>query len=220
MSEIYISNKEQVQFVKDWWKKYGTAVLTGVVAFLVVSVGTKYWRQHVARQGALASIAYSQMIAAQAQSKDDETKLFAERLIKDFPRSPYASFASMMLAKCAVNENNLIAARKYLHWVVRHESRDELRELARLREARVLLAEGKPKEALNLLQEGNSLVYAAAKHEIMGDAWLAQQDAHANMDKSDHGKKNAVINYRKALRDDDGKLASPLLQLKAEQFGD
>jgi predicted negative regulator of RcsB-dependent stress response len=199
---IYVSEKEQIQLMKDWLKEYGPTILTAIVVFMTVSIGWRYWQQYTTRQKSLASIAYTQMFTARAQHKSEEAQLFANNLVKNFPRSPYASFAAMILAQEAVAANNLAEAKKNLLWVMQHASRDELRELARIRQARILLAQNKPEEVLLLLAQGKSSMYAAAKEEIKGDAFSMQ-----------HNRQEGRAAYVKALQY--GSFGSPLLQMKS-----
>lgn len=184
----HLSDKEQAQLIKDWWKNYGTTILMAILVFVVVNFGMRYWQQYAVKQKGFASIAFSQMLEAGAQNKKDEFKLFAHDLMKNFPRSSYASFAAMLLAQKAVDAGNLDDAQKNLDWAVKHAKQTELRELARVREARILLAMHKPQEALALIKQGTDKFYAAAKHEITGDVFLAENN-----------KKEAAANYRKAL---------------------
>lgn len=186
----YMSDKEQAQQLKDWWKRYGTTILLAVVVFTISNIGFRYWNHYSQQQNTIASVTFMQMIEAQTKHKDDEVKLFARDLINKFPRSPYANFAAMQLAEQAVNAKDLREAEKNLDWVVKHAKHVELRELARLREARVLLALGETTAALSLLQQGESRLYFAAKHKIMGNAFMAQGN-----------KQEAANYYRRVLEE-------------------
>jgi predicted negative regulator of RcsB-dependent stress response len=202
----YLSEKEQIQLLKNWWKEYGPTIIATIVLFLALSTGWRYWQQHAIKQKVTASTIYSQLIETHTQKKSAETKAFAENLIKNFSRTPYASFAAMLLAKDAVAENKLDDAHKQLTWVIENSKQEDLRELARLRAARILIAENKPQEAITLLQHGKKSMYAAAKQEIIGDAIAAQQ------------KPDAIAHYRKALdetsKDVTTPAISPLLKMK------
>jgi predicted negative regulator of RcsB-dependent stress response len=207
---VYLSDKEQIQMVKSWWKEYGPTIIITIALFLLLSSGWHYWQRYLIKQKILASTMYSQMIEAQIHKKNSETKVFADNLIKKFPRSAYASLASMLLAKEAITTNNLDDAQKNLEWVIKNGKQEELRELARIRTARILIAKNKPQDAVALLQQSKNSTYAAAKQEVIGDALLAQQ-----------GEKNeqaAAASYRKALNEKNEGVVSPLLKVKSEQL--
>lgn len=210
----YLSDKEQAQLLKDLWKKYGTTILLAIVVFMAVNVSWRYWLQYRTQQHERSSILFSQMTTAQTQNKKAEATLFATNLMKNFPRSAYASFAAMMLAKDAVNNHNLIEAKTNLNWVIRHSWKKEFSELAKIRLAKVLIADNSPQDAFNLLQKDTNKLYLPAKYEIMGDALVAQ-----------HKEQDAVGFYQKALdltktNKDEKNIqpVSPLLRIKAEQL--
>ena len=207
----YLSDKEQAQILKDLWKKYGFTILLSILIFLSVNFLWRYWLQYQTQQHERASIVFSQMINAQTQNKTSEAELFATNLMKNFSHSAYASFAAMQRASEAVKNNNLATAQTNLNWVINHARKGELSGLARIRLARVLIADNKPQEAFSLLEKNTSTLYLPAKYEIMGDALIAQNKPQ-----------EALTFYRKALEQNDNSnkdaLPSPLLKIKSEQL--
>lgn len=222
-----LSNKEQAEQLKELWKKYGSTVLLAVVVFMVANIGMRYWQQYEAKEKTLASITFSQMVGAYEKNKDSEFKLFANDLMTQHAHSPYASFAAMIIAKKAVAAGDLKEAQERLEWVIKHASSNELRELGRVRLARVLLAAGKYQAARELLHQGKETMYAAAKYELIGDAFVAENNRveaaknyHLALELVD--KENAALAQKKVPgRTNSFEMAalpSPLLKMKAEQY--
>ncbi|MDR1057304.1 MAG: tetratricopeptide repeat protein [Coxiellaceae bacterium] len=205
-----ISNKEEIQIVKGWWQKYGYYFLFIVIGFLVVNFGWRYWHRCNNANLESSSIIYTQMLTYLEQQKNAEFELFGKRLIKDYPASSYASFAALLLAKEAVQQGNLRSALEMLQFVVKKAPIKKIRELARIRAARVLIAMKNPSEALVLLSNADNKDYGAHVSEIFGDAYLAL------------GKvKNAEEAYRRAeslSKDKTLPLPLPLLKIKLQQF--
>lgn len=214
----YMSDKEQAQYLKDLWKKYGTTILLAILVFMAVNFSWRYWLQYKTQQHEHASIIFSQMTTAQAQNKPNEADLFATNLKTNFPRSAYASFAAMMLAKEAVNNNNLTAAKDNLNWVIHHSWKKELTELAKVRLARVLMADNKPQGALDLLQKDRNQLYLPLKYEIIGDALMAQNNATEA--KIFYQKALALTEKKKETKEGINALipTSPILHIKNEQL--
>jgi predicted negative regulator of RcsB-dependent stress response len=201
------SDKEQIQMIKDWWKKYGNMVLVLVLVFAVTNFGWRYWLQYKQKNLERASISYTQMLVSFEQKKYDEGKLYADLLMDKFTKSPYASLAALFLAKEAVQKGELESAQRYLQFVVKKSANNELRQLARIREARVLIALKKAKQALDLLVVVNDKAYQAEIYEIMGDAYMQL------------GQKLDADNfYQKAKDIAPADIKSPLLKLKMRQF--
>jgi predicted negative regulator of RcsB-dependent stress response len=207
---VYMSDKDQVQMIKDWWKKYGTTILTAIVVFLAANFSVQYWHKYTAQKKEQASILYTQMINAYAENKPSEFKLFAQNLMQNYESSSYASFAAMMLAKEAVGNNKLDEALSDLQWVKKNAKSSTLRQLAETRAARILLAENKPVQALETLHNGNQKqAFAPIVNEVKGDALLLQNN-----------EKEAAKAYAAAMNNPATKeTSSPLLQMKAEQLG-
>jgi predicted negative regulator of RcsB-dependent stress response len=89
------------------------------------------------------------------------------------------------------------------------ESKDtELRHIARLRLARLLIDQGKPDDALKTLADEPG-AFAARYHEVRGDAFFAKKDL-----------KQAQSEYQAALeKDQAGSVDSTLLTLKLADLG-
>ena len=108
------------------------------------------------------------------QRKMDQARKFGEKVINDFPKSSYAEFAALTLAKVAVDQNDLAAAAKQLQWTIDHSKFPEVTRLARLRLARVWLSEGKLDDAWNAAQKISDKPPSAALSELKGDILVAQ----------------------------------------------
>jgi predicted negative regulator of RcsB-dependent stress response len=201
---MYLSDKEQKQLLKDWWKNYGTTILLAVVVFMVVNFGWRAWQHYAWQRKENASIIYSQMLDAKVQQKDTEFSLFAEQLKQKFSSSVYAGFAAMMNAERAVAQNNLAAATRELTWVLKHAGKEEVRELAKVRLARIMLATNDGKAVISLLKQDHSPFYSVARCEVLGDALLTE-----------HDEQGAALAYQQAAQDAAmQKLSSPLLRFK------
>ncbi len=202
-----ISDKEQIQMMKNWWKQYGGYILFVVVVFVVVNVSWRYWQQYKHQRLEHTSMTYMQMLIAFEQQKNDEVNVYAKHLIQDYAGSPYASLAALMLAKIAIQNGDLQQAKEKLQFVIKKSSDKSLRQIARIRAARILLTTKQPQEALNLLKVVDDPGYIAEISEINGDAWLA-------LGKLVEAKKA----YQKAKDLIVGGAKSPLLQMKMQQF--
>lgn len=201
------SDKEQIQMVKDWWKQYGTTIVVAVLVFAITNFGWRYWQQYKNRRVERASTNYTQMLVAFEQQKNDEAKLYAKHLIQDDPKSSYAGLAALMQAKLAVQTGDLKLAQEQLQFVIKKSSSNTLRQLARIRSARIFLTTKQPQEALNLLAMIDDEAYKAEISEVSGDALLAL------------GKvAEAKQAYQKAKDLTASGAKSPLLQLKMQQF--
>jgi predicted negative regulator of RcsB-dependent stress response len=203
-----MSDKDQIQAIKDWWKKYGMTIALSIVIVLGISFGWRYWHYYKNKQAEQASVIYEQMLSAKATQKLTDSKLFAENLIKDYSGTPYAALASFMLAKEAVNGKNLINAQQNLQWVINHSGNVSFKQIARIREARVLLAQKQLQQALQLLQHMDDKAFMPEISETFGDIYVAQGN-----------NARALQEYKKALSGVAQNSAMwPVLEMKINQI--
>jgi predicted negative regulator of RcsB-dependent stress response len=175
--EGYISEQEQVEVLKTWWKNNGRSVITGLVLGFAAIFGWRTWQGNVATQMEGASQGFQQMMGQIVEKKPEEAKKTGNEIVAKFEKSPYAVFASLALAKLAVEEaHDLTVAKKHLQWALEHVTERELIPVIRMRLARIHLAEGNADQALAILQDIPDA--AAAKlssyQELKGDVLAAQ----------------------------------------------
>lgn len=161
---------EQVERVKKWCRDYGVGISMGIILAIVVTVGWRYWQQTQENNLIMASIEYNNLLGAiMDQSKQATAESIASDLFQNYPKTPYASLAALQLARQAVYQNKLAEAEKQLAWVLQYTKNSTLRAVARIRLARVLLAENKPEYALKVLDKNDNAVYQPLVLEEKGD---------------------------------------------------
>jgi predicted negative regulator of RcsB-dependent stress response len=186
--DVYKTEDEQVEQIKKWLKENGASLATGVLLGLAVLFGGKAWIEYKGRQSEQASNIYTQLTVSLA-AENKEAAVAAESAITgDFSSSPYAVLGQLAMARHKLDSGEPDAARAHLQWALDHASMPQLAHIARLRLARLLLAQGKSEEARALLNVTEEGTFAAAYDEIRGDLYLQDGDGAA-----------AVAAYEKAL---------------------
>jgi predicted negative regulator of RcsB-dependent stress response len=208
MNTYNLSDKEQVELVKNWFKKYGLSIISGILIALIGTYGWNYWQQRQTIQSDQASMLYEQMLSSDTSRQLDQFNATAVALIKDYSHTPYAGLAALSLANHAINQNNLPEAEKQLRWAMQNAKDKGVKEIAQLRAARVLIAENQPQSAISLLQNTDKN-FGSAAEIIRGDAYAAMQD-----------KTRARIAYQKALSTlPEGAIIRQLVQMKLKELG-
>lgn len=171
----YLTHEEQLETLKEWWKNYGKTTLAAVIIAAIASFGWRYWKQYKVEAGQKASNLYEQMLVAESQSQPKEVQKIAFTLFENYDGTPYAKLGQLIVAKLDVKEGNLADAEQKLLWVMQDAKSSQLRQIARLRVARVMLAQKKYKEALEILNTVDDKNYVGAIAEIKGDIYTAQE---------------------------------------------
>ncbi|MES2771668.1 MAG: tetratricopeptide repeat protein [Pseudomonadota bacterium] len=182
MASYNLEEEEQLEEIKTWWKQYGNRLLALLTVVLLVVSAYLAWHSYQARQSAQAAVIYGALQEAVMNKNAQGIKTASGELLEKFggfPRTPYASLGALVAAKALLEEgaskdlNDVKTAKAQLSWVVEH-GQDELRELARLRLAAVLLDEKSYDEALKLLTVDVSKPFAARFAQSRGDILQAQ----------------------------------------------
>jgi len=170
----YTNDQEQWEAIKAWWKGNGKQLIAVIILGLAVSFGYQFWQQHKVQQAEKASVLYDQLVASYADGSPLLFKDIANELENNFRSTPYAGIAALLEAKTAAEKGDLAVALQKSQWAMEHARGDWLRQIARLRAARVLLAQQKPDAALALLQKVDDAGYTPAINLVKGDIYLAQ----------------------------------------------
>jgi len=207
----FYSEQEQWERVKLWLRENGLWLLAGVVIGVLALVGWRWWEQRIETQALSASTKYSQVLDAFGRS--DRTRAFTliDELRKEHDASPYADQADLLAARSLVETNELAKASERLTRVMTASRDDELKLVARLRLARVQLAQGNPDMAIGTLDGAPAGAFAGRFEDVRGDALYAKGD-----------KPGALRAWRKAIQaDDEGTVDRGNVELKiADVVGD
>jgi predicted negative regulator of RcsB-dependent stress response len=169
------TEEQQLAALKEWWKGNGSAIITGVILGLAAMFSTKAWFAWQERIARNASDVFVEMNVALEGGNNQVAAERAGILIADFSNTSYAAFAALALARMRTEENTLDAAATQLQWAVDHGKEDFIRDVARLRLARVKLAQGDADAAQAVLgQAGQSKDALVLYEELRGDIELAR----------------------------------------------
>ncbi|MFZ5556379.1 MAG: YfgM family protein [Pseudomonadota bacterium] len=169
-----LEEQEQIDALKAWWKDNGRLVILAVAAFVLSLGGVQGWRYWQAQQAQQAGAAYAGLEQALAGGDLGRARQGALALREAHPKSPYAARAALAAARLAVEKDDLDAARTELQWAAENAREESLRDTARLRLARVLLAQQRHDEALAALGGTVTPSFQALFADLRGDVLLAQ----------------------------------------------
>ncbi len=177
-----MSEDDQWEALKRWLKENGAWIVGGVVLGVGGLFGWRWWDAHVTERAEQASAQYSQMQTAVESSDMTTAQELAAGLHDDFNGTPYAEQAALLLVRRYVEQGEFDRAAEGLRALVDDSDDPYLREVARVRLARVELAQNKPDAALATLEVKAPGAFSAVFSEVRGDALLAKGDRAAARD--------------------------------------
>lgn len=168
-----LSEKEQLDELRSWWKENQAWVLGGIAIGLLAIFGLRYY-QSQQQEGALqASARYEALVNEVADDQLDPAIEIAATLFAEHGDTVYASQARLAMARMYMDRGRDADAAEVLRPLATSGGDDPLRLVARLRLARVLLYQDKPQEVLDLLKMPEDTAFAARYNEAIGDAHYA-----------------------------------------------
>jgi predicted negative regulator of RcsB-dependent stress response len=175
----YLSEKEQWEQIREWVRLNGVWVVAGVVVGAALLVGWRWWQAYRDSRALAASAKYTQIVQALERGDRSEALIHLGELERSYPSSAYADQARLLGARVYVDSGELEQAAGELRSVSEHSPDHDLALIARLRLARVQIAQGKPDAALATLNAAEPGAFAAGYREARGDAYYAKGDKAA-----------------------------------------
>ncbi|MFK8015923.1 MAG: YfgM family protein [Gammaproteobacteria bacterium] len=200
-----LSEKEQIEELAKWWNENKTFVITGLALGASVLFGWNYYKNQKLTKAYNAAEVHKLMTVAASAGNIDAATSAAEQLGGDYATTPYADLAPFAIAKLHADKGDLEAAATALEPAL--SAPDEIGQVARLRLARLRVAQGRPADALTVLT-GASDAYGPLFAEVRGDA-------HAALGNTSEAK----AAYDEALDSSGAVLDRNFVQMKVDALG-
>lgn len=206
--EEFESEDQQIQAIKKWWKENGASLLLG----LGIGVGALLgWREYLAYQtghSAEASDLYQTVQTQVASNRlDDEHMRKADTIRNEFADTPYAALVSLAQARHAYENGDAESAIMHMRWAIENSAEADVKHVASLRLARILIAQKQYDEAESVLLGEHPAAFTAGYEELKGDLYVARGEIA-----------QARVAYDKAINAADGNPGRWLL-LKRQDLG-
>ncbi len=167
--KIHVSEDEQLEKVKKWWKDNGTGVVTGVVLGLGLIVGYNWWQKHQDNQALQASTVFSQLLDANDAEDVDKVAELGAKLKNDFSSTDYAAKGLILAAVSQLKAGKTDQGKADLRWVIDNSKLIDNQLLAKFKLARQFYREGEYDQALALVETENKAGFASQYFELIGD---------------------------------------------------
>jgi len=204
----YLTEQEQIEILKNWIKQYSLVILGGVLIAAIAISGWRYWQDRQYKILSHASSVFDDMLTVRVQNNQTATLVQAKKLFSHYNQTTYGQMAAFMIARNAILKKNYAEAEKQLQWIIDRSHIPAMREIARIRLARLMIAEQKPKEGIKILDYVEDDTFSGLIDEVKGDAYLSMKDT-----------KMARQAYQQALNElPNAETIRPLLQMKYDNL--
>ncbi|HMH17496.1 MAG TPA: tetratricopeptide repeat protein [Burkholderiales bacterium] len=203
MSTYDLEEQERLAALKGWWQEKGGSVLLGASLVLAVFGAWNGWNWYQRSQAAQAAVLYDTL---QKSARANDLKAIRETagaILENFPRTAYAPLAALVSAKVLFQAGDLKTARAQLQWVIENAKSDEIRSIATLRLANVLLDDHEADAALKVLEVKPHPGFEALYQSQRGDILAAQNKRSearaaykAALEKAEPGAQRETLRFK------------------------
>jgi predicted negative regulator of RcsB-dependent stress response len=173
MAVYDLEEQEKIDELKAWWSKYGTLIVIGLAVFAASIAGVQAWKYYQNQKIGQVAELFDSLLQVQTSGDAKKINDAAGLVMEGFPGSGYASRAAMISARASFDARDLQNAKSRLQWVLDNSKEDELKNLARLRLASILLDEKKYDDALRILETKHGTSFDGLSADLKGDVLSA-----------------------------------------------
>ena len=195
----FLSDEEQLERLQTWWRRNGTGLVTGLVLAVAGLAGWRWYDQWATEARQATSGLYESFLAAEGEGRT----ILAEQLDEASEGTAYQAFTLLHRAREAVEADAIEAAVAYLQRVIDTDSPDSLKDLARIRLARLHQQGGDGVAALAVLAGVRGSGYRGLAQELKGDIHTERGEPSL-----------AHEAYRSAFEEMGGERERPILEMK------
>ncbi len=189
--EELLTDQQQADKVKSWMRSNGAYLAAGVILGLGLLFGWNQYQRWELQRAELASDVYESFMTSARAGQVEAAEAQLTAMSGEFGTSPYVDQARLVMARLYLDRSMPDKSAAYLGEVVDKAATPEIRNIARLRLARVLIHQEKYEDALKALPDPGARSFAPAFHDIRGDAYAAlgrQAEARSEYEQAMNGE--------------------------------
>ena len=164
----FLSEKEQIEQIRDWWRENGWYLIGGLALGALILFGWNRFNSYEDAQGEAASELFVELRQAIGDDAPGDARSLLAQLRESYSGSPYTDQAGLVVAVMRMDAGQMSGAGDELRYVMEETSDSELSLIARLRLARVLAQQEEYDEALATL-DVESGGFSGRYNEVLGD---------------------------------------------------
>jgi predicted negative regulator of RcsB-dependent stress response len=168
-----LSEKEQIEQMRAWWAEYGNYVIGGVIAGALVLFGINYYQSSKLNTQLEASALFETLAEHVSNGDLDDAESVAAELETGYANTVYAAQSRLAMARLYMDKNRDQDAADELDELLAMSGADEVKDIARLRLARIHLYQDRAQEVVDLLEGQDNAAFLGRYSEVLGDAYAA-----------------------------------------------
>jgi len=173
MAVYDLEEQDQLEDLKAWWRQWGNTIAGVIIAVCVGIIGIQGWRWWSQQQAEKGSVLYNAVSTAARANDVAKAKDAMTQLADKYGGTAYAPRAALIVAATLYDAGDRAGAKAQLAAVIDRDSEDELKQIARLRLASMLLDDKQYDDALRTLDAKHDDAFAGIYADTRGDILAA-----------------------------------------------
>ena len=166
-----LTEKEQLEKFREWWKEFGNFVIGGIVLGIAIMVGIHQWKSRTIENQIAASAQFEALMNDVEDGDLEAAESVAGAMYDDHGSSIYAAQTRLAMARLYMDKGRDEDAAETLRGMLDSNEDSEIQRVGRLRLAKVLLYQNKPADIIELLQGITDSEFLPRYSELLGDAY-------------------------------------------------
>ena len=207
----FLSEKEQIQYIREWWQENRSYILTALIIVIGGITGNNAWKSSVIEKQLSASSLYESLAVEISENNLEAGKMIADQISEDYSDTVYYEKAKLAMAYFYMSQSRDEDAANSLRNILSKSSDSELSLIAEMRLAKIMLYQKKYQEVIDMLKGNIGHAFETKYSELLGDAYFGLEE----FDKAEFAYMAALKNTNQAQIVD-----ASLIQMKINDLPD
>ncbi|MFL2482512.1 MAG: hypothetical protein DBW94_03995 [Gammaproteobacteria bacterium] len=207
----FLSEKEQIQYIREWWQENRSYILTALIIVIGGVTGNNAWKSSVTEKQLSASSLYESLAVEISENNLEAGEMIADQISEDYSDTVYYEKAKLAMAYFYMSQSRDEDAANSLRNILSKSSDSELSLIAEMRLAKIMLYQKKYQEVIDMLKGNIGHAFETKYSELLGDAYFGLEE----FDKAEFAYMAALKNTNQAQIVD-----ASLIQMKINDLPD
>ena len=207
----FLSEKEQIQYIREWWQENRSYILTALIIVIGGVTGNNAWKSSVIEKQLSASSLYESLAVEISENNLEAGEMISDQISEDYSDTVYYEKAKLAMAYFYMSQSRDEDAANSLRSILSKSSDSELSLIAEMRLAKIMLYQKKYQEVIDMLKGNIGHAFETKYSELLGDAYFGLEE----FDKAEFAYMAALKNTNQAQIVD-----ASLIQMKINDLPD
>ena len=172
----FLSEKEQIQYIREWWQENRSYILTALIIVIGGITGNNTWKSSVIEKQLSASALYESLAVEISENNLEAGKMIADQISEDYSDTVYYEKAKLAMAYFYMSQSRDEDAANSLRNILSKSSDSELSLIAEMRLAKIMLYQKKYQEVIDMLKGNIGHAFETKYSELLGDAYFGLEE--------------------------------------------